>query len=460
MWTNALVLRAHCVSAKRSSTFSRTRLRIATHGKVSTKLAPQLLKMGDGPGVLSLFTGAGGLDIGLERAGFETRLCIENDKLARTTIRLNRPRWSQADPGDANLVARDPEHAFRAAELRRSDIALIAGGPPCQPFSKAGHWTCNGPTRMRDPRARTIGAYLRIVSWVRPEVLLFENVLGFTFKGRHQGFRALLRGIREINRDRGTRYEPQLLQINAADYGVPQLRERAFVIAHRGGRSLRLPDPSHGPRSASSDRYRTAWDAIGDLDSPTWPDELTLMGKWAALVPSIPEGQNYLWHTPRKGGRPLFGWRTRYWSFLLKLAKSEPAWTLPAMPGPATGPLHWRNRLLSVEEMCRLQTFPRNYVIAGTRKDAQKQIGNAVPPSLAEMLGREIKDQLLGDRIASTRLTLIPAARRDCPAPESPTSVPRRFLALAGNHKPHPGTGRGPARRRLRKIPSTQNQGR
>lgn len=396
--------------------------------------------------MLSLFTGAGGLDIGLERAGFDTRLCVENNELARETLRLNRPRWPQAEPGDAIAMSHEPERAFREFELRRSDIALIAGGPPCQPFSKASHWTPDGPTGMRDPRARTIGAYLRIVSWVRPEVLLFENVLGFTFKGRHQGFRALLRGIREINRDRGTRYEPQLLQINAADYGVPQRRERVFVVAHRGGKTLRLPEPSHGPRSATNERYRTTWDAIGGLDGTTWHNDLELKGKWAALVPSIPEGKNYLWHTPGQGGRPLFGWRTRYWSFLLKLAKSEPAWTVPARPGPATGPLHWRNRLLSVEEMCRLQTFPSNYLVAGTRKDAQQQIGNAVPPSVAELLGREIRHQLLGDRVASTRLTLIPAARRDCPAAERPTGVPRRFLGLAGNHRPHPGTGRGPAR--------------
>ena len=408
--------------------------------------------MPSGPGVLSLFTGAGGLDVGLERAGFDTRLCVENDDLARNTLRLNRPQWPLAEPGDAILVAREPERALREAELRRSDITLIAGGPPCQPFSKAGHWTLTGPTRMRDPRARTIEAYLRIVSHVRPEVLLLENVLGFTFKGRHQGFRALLRGIREINRDWGTRYEPQLLQINAADYGVPQRRERVFVVAHRGGKTLQLPKASHGPGGTDSNDYRTAWDSIGDLDASTWSDELELKGKWAALVPSIPEGQNYLWHTPGQGGRPLFGWRTRYWSFLLKLAKNEPAWTIPALPGPATGPLHWRNRLLSVEEMCRLQTFPRGYRVAGTRREAQQQIGNAVPPCVAELLGREIRRQLLDDRIARSRVTLAPAPRGDCPRPEAPHEVPRRFLRLAGNHKPHPGTGKGPARIRASGI--------
>jgi DNA (cytosine-5)-methyltransferase 1 len=208
-----------------------------------------------------------------------------------------------------------------------------------------------------------------------------------------------------------------------------------------------LPQPQFGPRSSTGERYRTAWDAIGHLDTPSWSNELCLKGKWAALVPSIPEGQNYLWHTPGQRGRPLFGWRTRYWSFLLKLAKNAPAWTIPASPGPATGPLHWRNRLLSAEELLQLQTFPPGYVIPGPRRMAQQQLGNAVPPVLSELLGSEIRRQLLGQRVKSRKLALVPEARQDCPQPERPTRVPRTYLSLVGDHKPHPGTGKGPARR-------------
>jgi DNA (cytosine-5)-methyltransferase 1 len=396
---------------------------------------------------ISLFTGAGGLDLGLEQAGFETRLCLEIDETARETLSRNRPQWAQSDPADAIVVARDPGPVLRSMGLSRSEICLIAGGPPCQPFSKAGHWTDDGPARMRDPRARTIRAYLKIVDFVRPEVLLFENVMGFAFKGENQGYKALVRGIREINSERGTRYQPQLIRINAAEYGVPQLRERVFVVAHRGGRILELPEPQFGPRSSSRERYRTAWDAIGHLDARSWPDELCVKGKWAALLPSIPEGQNYLWHTPGRGGRPVFGWRTRYWSFLLKLAKKAPAWTIPASPGPATGPFHWRNRLLSTEELLRLQTFPAGYKIAGTRRIAQQQIGNAVPPALSELLGIEIRRQLLGQSVNSRKLSLVPNPRFDCPAPEEPARVPREYHPLFGDHKPHPGTGKGPARR-------------
>src|SRR5207249_3243156 len=133
--------------------------------------------------------------------------------------------------------------------------------------------------------------------------------------------------------------------------------------------------------------YRTAWDAIGDLDDEHWPLELKPTGKWTGLLKSIPEGKNYLWHTPRGGGDPLFGWRTRYWSFLLKLSKRQPSWTIQAEPGPATGPFHWRNRLLSVEELARLQTFPHGFQVVGNRRSAQRQIRNAVPGALGELPG-------------------------------------------------------------------------
>ena len=395
--------------------------------------------------VLSLFTGAGGLDLGLEAAGFVTKLCVENDADALATLSANRPTWKIADPNDAIEFAKDPLAALRRAGIRRSEIALLAGGPPCQPFSKAGYWTAKGPGRMRDPRAyRTIRAYLRIVDAVLPQVLLFENVPGFAYSGRAQGFEALVRGLRRINCRHETKYEPQLIKINAVDYGVPQLRERIFVIAHYKGRRLEMPAPTHGANGGARRSQRTAWDAIGDLDRDQ--KELAPQGRWANLLPSIPEGKNYLWHTPGQGGKPLFGWRTRYWSFLLKLAKHLPAWTISASPGPAIGPFHWRNRLLSVKELCRLQTFPDSYKISGSRRAAQRQIGNAVPAALAEFIGIQIRRQLLRDSSTPARSTLIPRQRRARPRRVPTRKIARRYLNLQGNHRAHPGTGRGPGR--------------
>jgi DNA (cytosine-5)-methyltransferase 1 len=215
------------------------------------------------------------------------------------------------------------------------------------------------------------------------------------------------------------------------------------VIAHKGGRTLTMPAPTHRADGGPSKRHVTAWDAIGDLRERT--PSLKPQGRWANLLPSIPEGKNYLWHTPGQGGRPLFGWRTKYWSFLLKLAKNQPAWTISASPGPAIGPFHWRNRLLSVRELCRLQTFPDDYKITGTRRVAQRQIGNAVPAALSELIGIEIRRQLLREQ-TRTRPSLVPSRRRITPRRAPTRKVARKLLHLQGNHRAHPGTGKGPGR--------------
>jgi DNA (cytosine-5)-methyltransferase 1 len=223
---------------------------------------------------------------------------------------------------------------------------------------------------------------------------------------------------------------------------VPQHRERIFIVASIEGREFNLPLKTHGDEDGLQP-FRTSWDAIGDLDLEYWPAELQPKGKWAGLLSSIPEGQNYLWHSSRGGGQPLFGWRTRYWSFLLKLAKSRPSWTLQAHPGPATGPFHWRNRMLSIEELCRLQTFPKGYLIRGSYSSARRQVGNAVPCAIGELLGLQIRRQLL-DQPIQVKASLIAPHRRDCPPPETVKAVPRRYLRLRGSHQDHPGVGLGP----------------
>lgn len=393
---------------------------------------------------MSLFTGAGGLDLGLEAAGFLVSICTEIDEDARGTLRANRPTWMLAEPGDIHKVG--PKEILDQAKLRPGDLTLLAGGPPCQPFSKSAYWANGGVRGLVDPRANTLRAYLEIVEAALPHVLLLENVSGLAKSGGNEGGLQLLQHkLHAINRRQGTQYELQVIHLNAAHYGVPQIRERVFILASINGRILTLPPPTHG-NGDSLDPYRTAWDAIGDLDQESWPPELNPAGKWAALLKSIPEGKNYLWHTPRGGGEPLFGWRTRYWSFLLKLSKRQPSWTIQAEPGPATGPFHWRNRLLSIEELARIQTFPSGYQFIGGRRSAHRQIGNAVPCALGELLGLEIRRQLLGDRQVRRQLTLAPARRQNCPRAHPVQAVPHAYLDLRGTHSDHPGPGLGPGR--------------
>jgi DNA (cytosine-5)-methyltransferase 1 len=267
---------------------------------------------------------------------------------------------------------------------------------------------------LDDPRADTLTAYLRVLRDVQPKAFLLENVYGLAFKGKDEGLRKLIGGIELINRETGTNYSVSWKMLNAAHYVVPQIRERVFLIGSQDGKKFTFPPATHcDPHeinllNGSIEPFRVAWDALGDLPARPKDPSLTVGGKWADLLPTIPEGQNYLWHTNRGGGRPLFGWRTRYWSFLLKLAKNQPSWTIQAQPGSAIGPFHWMNRKLSAQEMCRIQTFPDGIKFECGRTDIQRMLGNAVPALVTEVLGRGIRHQLLGDETDPGPLKLLP----------------------------------------------------
>lgn len=398
------------------------------------------------PKVISLYSGAGGLDYGFEAAGYQTAVALELDRDCCETIRRNRS-WPLID---RSIFGVRSGEILEAARLKRGQAAVLVGGPPCQPFSKAGYWVRGESKRLDDPRANTLGAYMRVLEDTLPAVFVLENVEGLAYAKKSEGLELLLGLVDDINRRAKTHYSPTFQVVKAADHGVPQLRERFFMVAARDGGEFRFPSPAHRPAETRNGQlrinavtpYRTAWDALGD-DEPDPTEDLEVKGKWADLLPSIPEGGNYLWHTDRGGGMPLFGWRRRYWSFLLKLAKNKPSWTIQAQPGPAIGPFHWKNRRLSMRELCRLQTFPDDVLITGARGAVQRQLGNAVPPLLAEVLGRAIRTQLLGLKRLSVPLRLLPPDRGSPPPPEPVSRVPHRFRALKGHHQPHPGTGKG-----------------
>jgi DNA (cytosine-5)-methyltransferase 1 len=393
---------------------------------------------------ISLFSGIGGLDFGFEAAGFETRVVLEYDRHACRTMRLNRP-WQIIEDDIAKVSSTD---LLARAGLKPGEADVIIAGPPCQPFSKSGYWARGDALRLDDPRADTLTGFLKMLRDTQPRAFLLENVYGLVYEGKDEGLRYILDGIAQINRETGTRYEISWQLINCAEHGVPQIRERVFMIGSRDGRRFRFPPPTHAKPDADApdlfDRlepYRTAWDAIGDLADPN-DEGLKVGGRWADLLPSIPEGENYLWHTDRGGGKPLFGWRTRYWSFLLKLSKRLPSWTVQAQPGASIGPFHWKNRRLTFQEMCRIQTFPEGLLTDCGRTEMQRQLGNAVPSLIAEILAREIRAQLL-DKPINSPLKLFPPRRENVPAPEKVARLPTKYRKYIGEHKAHPGTGKG-----------------
>ena len=187
-----------------------------------------------------------------------------------------------------------------------------------------------------------------------------------------------------------------------------------------------------------------AWDALSDLNEDENNEELKIKGKWADLIPSIPERKNYLWHKNRGGGEPFFGWRTRYWNFLLKLSKDKASWTIQSHPGCSTGPFHWNNRRLSIKEMSRIQTFPDDLHFYMSLNRAQILIGNAVPSLLAEVIAREIRSQFFNDNDINKPLVYLRKKSSSCPKPEKTQKVPKKYFYLNGKHADHPGTGKGP----------------
>lgn len=400
--------------------------------------------------VVSLYTGAGGLDLGLDAAGFTTTVAIEHHGPACRTLRANRSEDRPWEIIEASIHDVSSDQLKVAGRVKSGEPDLLVGGPPCQPFSKSAYWVRGDTKRLADPRADTLTAYLRVLRDLQPRVFLLENVFGLAYKGKDEALELLQNTVEAINRDVGTQYSFCWKVLNTANYGVPQVRERFFLVGARDGREFTFPKPTHAenPGKARANRadptnqmalfadeaggslkpWRTAWDALGDLDAEV-VEGLQVTGKWGDLLASIPEGKNYLHHTDRGDGLPLFGWRRRYWTFLLKLAKDRPSWTLQAQPGAGIGPFHWKNRRLSVAEMMRIQTFPDDYKIEGGYTEAVRQLGNAVPSLMTEVLGREIRRQLLDDPIESP-LRLLPKKRSPVPPTEEILPVPEKYHIL------------------------------
>ncbi|MFZ7087240.1 DNA cytosine methyltransferase [Curtobacterium sp. RRHDQ10] len=379
-----------------------------------TEPASAVASMGSKVPVISLFSGAGGLDLAVERVAdgplsapavptpgpFHVAVATDYAPQALDTLALNLPGTTTLS-GDIRTTP--TSQLLRLGSLSEGDAALVVGGPPCTPFSKSGFWLAE-KRESRDPNASLLEEYVRVVAQSRPEAFVLENVQALTYK-THQGhFQQLLATLSELG------YNPQWKTLLAADFGVPQLRKRVFIVGRRDGIAFQFPEPTHaGPSETtrtwdlSKPAHVTAEQAFAGLASVPEPGEL-VEGKYGELAAEIPGGQNYLWHTSRYGGRDAFEWRSRYWTFLLRLGRDKPSSTLQAQPGPYVGPFHWENlpnedgdlraRRLRVSELLRLMTFPDSFKLVGSRADIQRQLGNAVPLELGKAVLRALTVQL------------------------------------------------------------------
>ncbi len=349
---------------------------------------------------ISLFSGAGGLDLGAERAGFHVAAAVEYDHDAADALEKNFPHLESGVIRD-DILDVPSEKIRKAAGLRHNQRpVLLVGGPPCTPFSKSGWWL-DWKRDGLDPNASLLQEYTRVLRDLQPRAFVLENVYSLTFNSRSSRphFERLLREVHEAG------YDFNWATLNAADYGVPQARPRLIIMGTRRKDRThvpQLPAPTHGGKwerrksgAEGGEPHITAGEALAGLVTDPEPEEF-VGGQFGHLLPDIPPGDNYLYYTAKRNHPdPLFEWRSRYWSFLLKLSPDKPAATIQAQPGPYVGPFHWENRRLRVPELKRLFTFPDDYAFVGTRSSVQAQVGNSVPPLLAYSVAREVA-QLLG----------------------------------------------------------------
>ena len=352
---------------------------------------------------ISLFSGVGGLDLGVERAGFTIRAAVEFDGDSAASLRANHFPDAPEAVFERSIVGLPTEEILERAGLRVGEAALLTGGPPCTPFSKSGNWLEYKRTG-NDPNASLLDEFARVAVEARPQAVLMENVWGLAYQNHNTV--PLARLVAQLE---GAGYAVRWAVLNAADFGVPQLRKRLILYATLSGTPPAFPTPTHSGWTetkrtvdTSLAPYVTSRQVIGDLeglDDLAEPDE-TVNGRYGALLPEIPPGQNYLYYTEKRGHpNPLFRWRSRYWTFLLKLDPDRPSTTIQSQPGPYIGPFHWANRRLRQLETKRLQTFPDDYiVVARSRRSWQNQLGNAVPPALAEIVARPLAAVLSGSQ--------------------------------------------------------------
>ncbi len=335
---------------------------------------------------LSFFSGGGGLDIGAQMAGIKVLSSLDFEKDAIATLKNNKffAHTKHRLDDIRNVKAQDYNQILKD---NNPEKLVLLGGPPCQPFSKAGYWkTLSQRLGPDDPR-NMIGAYLKIIDEIRPDGFILENVESILHPHNIQAVNDLAEAIDTMN------YHFTLVKANACEYGVPQKRKRVFFVASKKPIST-MPSPTNfeNPQKGQMP-YERVIDWIGRFDKEELISVLdSTEGLHHDALIQVPPGGNYISLSERRGHYPgLFKAGTRYWTFLLKLHPYLPSWTIIAQPGHWEGPFHWNNRRLRNCELAAIQTFPLDYKFVGSVRSVHKQIGNAVPCLLAQKMSQFLK---------------------------------------------------------------------
>jgi len=371
---------------------------------------------------IDLFCGAGGLSEGFRQAGYHVLAGNDIDEVAGETF-ASTHREAKFLPGPIDqLSARD---FLRAASLKRGELDCLIGGPPCQAYSVYNH-----QRGLHDDRSTLFRQYLRIVDGLRPRWVVMENVTGIVSVGGGRPVRDILGGLKEL----GYRVETAVLK--AEQYGVPQERRRILFIGNRTGAPIALPKPTHGPGLAP---YVTVWDAIGDLPSlvngedrgvvryatpPQNEYQRMLRGDLHEVTnhaaPRLqPINLKRMRHIPPGGSwrdipvvlLPAGMKRARRCDHTKRYGRLHPDGLASTILTKCD--LHWgpyihprQDRILTVREAARFQSFPDCFEFKGSRTEQYVQVGNAVPPLLGRRIAEAIKRADVGKSRAAPELPL------------------------------------------------------
>jgi DNA (cytosine-5)-methyltransferase 1 len=369
--------------------------------------------------MISLFSGALGMDLGFELQGdFEILACVEKDQASCKTIEVN----SKAGHfrGDPKIFCEDlhdfkPEQLMKELGISPGEIDVLVGGPPCQAFSTAGR-----RQSVQDRRGTLLWRYMDFIRVLRPKIFVMENVRGLMSAAlRHRSIAerenkggealhadekpgsVISKFISDLNNETKNAYTVEAFEVNSANYGAPQIRERVIFIGNCYGFEINYPKPTHGVNKAPAQTdlfsiveeqllpWTTLRDAIGSLNENK-PELMDFSPRKKSFLKQVPEGGNWrslpeevqiesmgkAWHA--KGGRSGW-WRRLSWDF--------PCPTLVAMPNHSSTSLCHPSeiRVLSVREYARIHEFPDNWIFEGKTSDKYLQIGNAVPVRLGKV---------------------------------------------------------------------------
>lgn len=339
---------------------------------------------------VSLFSGAGGLDIGLEKSGLEPLALCEIDSTFCDTLRINSGKLKTDGNTyltDAKIINADVRELKGKEILELGKVDLIVGGPPCQSFSSAGK-----QLSVLDSRGDLINEFCRLIDEVKPKMFLFENVRGIVTARNKKGVPGGV--IREYIKSFETLgYSTRAVLLNSADYGSYQRRVRCFILGTKHGEAPFFPDPTHQKiESFFHKKWKKLEDFLTNYQDNNYENYVFPTDALAVKLKNIKNGSGLKSMGKKEKTRPGGHWGYRQGTFIADL--NLPARTVTGSSSQDW--IRWKGvlRRLTMNEVKLLQGFPIDWDVTGTKTKKFKQIGNAVPTIFGELIGKVIIENL------------------------------------------------------------------